>query len=174
MWDFNQVVFQGRVTEDVELKETPNTKKPYCWFTVANNGPKKNPDGFLGEYTNFLNLTLFDEYAVRNVKKLWKGRRVLVIGKLIQNKWIDTRGGKHDELRIKVDRMIFDPMTPEEREKHGVVTNNPENNPPVPAPEENPFETAAAVPVQERTDYEKESDDWASTVAEDFGLNYIF
>ena len=23
-------------------------------------------------------------------------------------------------------------------------------------------------------DYEKESDDWASTVAEDFGLNYIF
>ena len=122
MWDFNQVVFQGRVTEDVELKETPNTKKPYCWFTVANNGPKKNPDGSLGEYTNFLNLTLFDEYAVRNVKKLWKGRRVLVIGKLIQNKWIDTRGGKHDELRIKVDRMIFDPMTPEEREKHGVVT----------------------------------------------------
>lgn len=40
MWDFNQVIFQGRITENAKLRETADGIK-YCRFTVANNTPKK-------------------------------------------------------------------------------------------------------------------------------------
>jgi len=168
MWDFNQVIFQGRVTDDVKLKETPNGKK-YCWFTVANNAPKKNPDGSFGEFANFFNLVIFDEYAVRNEQKLWKGRRVMIIGKIIQNKWIDTNGGKHDELKIKVDRMIFDPLTKDEKEKHGIVSsveNNRTVNPGVDGSSDSPTE----VPVFESKDVEES----VAAMSNDFGFEDIF
>lgn len=149
MWDFNQVILQGRVTDDVRLKETVNNRK-YCWFTVANNAPKKNEDGTFGEYANFFNLTIFDDYAVKNQPKLFKGRKVLIVGRLVQNKWFDTNGGKHDEIRIRVEKMIFDPLSREEKIKHGLLNEN-ENiqeeisvyettEPEIPVPEiENPY-----------------------------------
>lgn len=168
MWDFNQVIFQGRVTEDVKLKETPNGKK-YCWFTVANNAPKKNQDGSYGEYANFFNLMIFEDYAVRNQQKLFKGRRVMIVGKLIQNKWIDTNGGKHDELKIKVDRMIFDPLTREEKNKRGLMPAN-ESGQQMNVPEENPLETSEAIPVYETKDFEEN----VSAFANDFGFGDIF
>lgn len=159
MWDFNQVIFQGRVTDDVKIKETPNGKK-YCWFTVANNAPKKNQDGSFGEYTNFFNLVIFDEYAIRSEKKLWKGRRVMVVGKMIQNKWVDTNGGKHDELKIKVDRMIFDPLSREEKLKHGLITED----------ENQQQKTPSEVPVFESQELEES----VSAMVNEFGFEDIF
>lgn len=168
MWDFNQVIFQGRVTEDVKLKETPTGKK-YCWFTVANNAPKKNQDGSFGEFSNYFNLVIFDDYAVRNEQKLWKGRRVLVIGKIIQNKWIDTNGGKHDELKIKVDRMIFDPLSKEEKEKHGILSSA-EHNRIMDSGEDVFNDPATEVPVFEIKDVEKN----VAVMSDDFGFEEIY
>lgn len=108
MWDFNQVIFQGRITENAKLRETADGIK-YCRFTVANNTPKKNYDGSVSEHTNYLNLVIFDSFAVRNEQKVFKGRRVMIVGKIIQNR------KKCEEMKIKVERILFEPLTKEER-----------------------------------------------------------
>jgi len=109
MWDFNQVIFQGRITGDAKLEVSSGGRK-YCRFSIANNTPRKNQDGTYGEYTSFVRLSLFDDYADRLWQKIKKGRRVLVLGKLFQDKWTDTNGGLHDDLKIKVVRLNFDPL----------------------------------------------------------------
>lgn len=71
----NKVIYVGRITNDLKIRETQNNKK-YCFFDIAINdgyGEKQN--------TNFINCIAWQGRAENLVKYQSKGNLILVEGK---------------------------------------------------------------------------------------------
>lgn len=85
--DFAQLIFQGRLTGDPELKETPSGT-PICKFTVAcNRRINKNE-----ERTAFIPTTVFGKDATLCAEYLSRGREVHVTGNFETDTYEDSKG----------------------------------------------------------------------------------
>lgn len=95
---YNHVTLCGRLTRDLELRETAN-KIPYVRFTLAiNNLFAPN----VGSSTTFVDAIAYRNNAVNMSKFLKKGSLVLLEGKL-QNAF----NGQYDQLEVTTNYIYF-------------------------------------------------------------------
>ena len=83
---YNKTTYLGRLTKDLELKET-NSGTAVIYFTLAVQRSYKNAQGTYD--ADFINCVAYDRVAENMAKFLVKGSRVLVEGEM--NTW-NTKG----------------------------------------------------------------------------------
>ncbi|MCX6728899.1 MAG: single-stranded DNA-binding protein [Candidatus Saccharibacteria bacterium] len=90
----NQVILMGRLTRDPEQRTT-NTGKTIVSFSIAVDR------GGQDDTADFFNVNAWEKLGELVMQYLSKGRRVLVQGRLRQDRWDDKETGKK-QSRIEV------------------------------------------------------------------------
>lgn len=103
MNDLNLVVFYGRVVSDAQIKIMPSGIK-ITNFSVANNFSTENQNGTFEDKASFFPLSIFGEYAEKMLPYLKKGQKVIIEGRLKQDRW-EKNGQKRSSLAISVRKI---------------------------------------------------------------------
>lgn len=104
MADFNQAIILGNVTKDPELRSTANGQSVVS-FSVATNRRWTNKDGQQQEDTEFHNVVAWGKLAEICGQILYKGRKVLVSGRLQTRNWEAQDGSKRFTTEIVADNV---------------------------------------------------------------------
>jgi len=119
MKNFNLVVMEGRLTDDPELRYTQNGTA-LCNFSIANNNDYYRQTERQEEVC-FVDVTVWSKLAQRCGEYLKKGRRILLDGRLKQDRWQDKDGKQHSKLCIVCHGVRFlDRYSEEEEEQEKV------------------------------------------------------
>lgn len=102
MADFNQAIILGNLTKDPELRST-STGQSVASFSVATNRRWTNKEGQLQEDTEFHNVVAWNKLAEISSQILYKGRKVLVSGRLKTRSWEGQEGVKRYTTEIIAD-----------------------------------------------------------------------
>jgi len=103
MTDFNQSIILGNVTKDPEMRYTPNGQAVIN-FSVATNRRWTNKDsGQPQEEVEFHNVVAWGKLAEICNQILYKGRKVLVVGRLRTRNWEGQDGNKRYTTEIVAD-----------------------------------------------------------------------
>ena len=104
--DLNRAQIIGRVTQDPELRQTPNGQSVVS-FSVATNRSWKDSSGEQKDQAEFHNIVAWGKLAeiIGNYAK--KGKRIYVEGRLQTRSWEDNDGGKHKKTEIVADNIIL-------------------------------------------------------------------
>ncbi len=105
--DLNIVLIAGRVVREPDVRSTP-TGRTVARFTLANNRRFKARDGEFKDDTVFVNVVIWDRQAEMAHQRLYKGRPVLVEGRLRLDEWEDRNSGqRRSRLEIVAWRISF-------------------------------------------------------------------
>ena len=102
-FNINKVILGGRLTSDVELKQTPNGVS-VCTFSLAVNR-KHQAEG--QQQADFLNCTAWRGTAEFISKYFRKGSSICVVGSIQTRTWQDQNGQKRYATDIVVDEALF-------------------------------------------------------------------
>lgn len=95
----NKTLLTGRWTKDIEFKATENGALAKCSVAVDEGyGDKK--------YTSFFDCVMFGKTAENVANHSGKGRKVLVEGRIKQERW-EKDGNPRSAVRIIVDHVEF-------------------------------------------------------------------
>lgn len=98
----NHIIFQGRLTRDLEVKET-NSGIKYAAFTLAWSEKYKET-----ETKCFMRCKAWRSTAEFMQKYLnAKGTEMLVEGRLVTNEWTDNEGQQKSVVELDVSRVHF-------------------------------------------------------------------
>jgi single-strand DNA-binding protein len=98
----NQIVLQGRLTGDPELKTTPNGTN-VCSFTIAVDRDFQSGE----KQTDFIPCTAWRQTGEFISKYFHKGGLILVTGSLQSRKWQDKNGNSRVSWDVIVERAHF-------------------------------------------------------------------
>lgn len=87
----NEITLIGNVTSDIELKITKSGAEVASFGLAWNR--KFQRDGEWQEEAHFFDITVWKEQAVNVTESLKKGDRVIVVGRIDQNRWEDKETG---------------------------------------------------------------------------------
>lgn len=96
----NSVNMIGRLTSDVELKQTQNGVS-VCSFTLAVDRPNAK------ETTDFINFVAWRQTAEFISRYFKKGNKIAISGVLTSRKFQDQNGKNHVAFEVIVDRAEF-------------------------------------------------------------------
>lgn len=113
----SRTVILGRITNDLELKQTPNGVSVLA-FTVAVDRNSKD------KQTDFISCVAWRQTAEFIAKYFGKGRMIAVEGQLRTRTYEDKNGVKHYVTEVYVDNVSF---TGESKEREH-IHNNPETS----------------------------------------------
>ncbi len=100
-FNFNKVILGGRLTSDVELKQT-QSGIPVCSFTVAvNRKASKNQE------TDFIKCNAWRATAEFISRYFRKGSSICVVGNIQQREWTDKDGNKRPITEVVVEEASF-------------------------------------------------------------------
>jgi single-strand DNA-binding protein len=108
MSNFNQVLIEGNLTRDPELRLTPKGSK-VAVFTIASNryyGSGENRT----EEVSFFEVEAWNRLAEVCGEYLTKGRGVRVIGRLKQDRWQTTEGENRSKVKVVSREVEFKPQ----------------------------------------------------------------
>ncbi len=109
MSNLNQILIEGNLVKNPELRHTPKGT-PVCTFSVASNRfYKQDQDEEFQKEVSFFDITTWTELANNCANTLKKGRGVRVIGRLKQDRWQDPEGKQRSKVYIIADHVIFKP-----------------------------------------------------------------
>ena len=101
----NTITLVGNVTDDPELRFTPSGL-PVANFTVAVNRRFKNASGqWEDRLDGFFRCSCWRDMAENVAESIQKGSRVVVVGRLQEQRWEDQDGGKRSRIEIQVDEV---------------------------------------------------------------------
>jgi single-strand DNA-binding protein len=98
----NSVVISGRVTKDVELRYLPSGMA-IASFPLAVQEDRKNAEG--GYDTNFIDVTAWGKTAEFVANHSGKGLRLIVNGRLKQEKWQDKDGANRSKISVTAEKV---------------------------------------------------------------------
>ena len=101
-FNFNKVILGGRLTADVEVKQTP-AGVPVAQFSIAVNRKYSKE----GQQTDFFNCTAWRNTAEFIGKYFGKGSSICVVGSIQNRSWTDQNGQKRYATDIIVDEAQF-------------------------------------------------------------------
>ena len=107
MNSLNSIIIEGNLTRDPMVNVTPKGTK-VCNFAVATNRFYRKDDGKEKEVSYF-DVEAWQQEAERCEKVLEKGRGVRVVGRLKQDRWVDTEGRNRSKIKIVADHVEFRP-----------------------------------------------------------------
>lgn len=105
----NRIILIGNLTADPDAKKT-SSGMIVCHFNVADN---YTADG--ETKTNYFRVTAFRKTAENCATYLSKGRKVAVVGRIVQNDYLNANGEKVRGEDIIADEVQF--LTPQTEEK---------------------------------------------------------
>ncbi len=105
MRNFNVAVLEGRLVGDPELRYTQNGTA-LCRFSIANNNDYYK-DEELQKQVNFIDVTTWAKLAERCSEYLKKGNRIIINGRLKQDRWQDDNGGNRSKISIVGNQVQF-------------------------------------------------------------------
>lgn len=99
----NTITIHGRLTQDVELKQTPSGVS-VCNFTVAvDRSYSKGED----KITDFFTVVCWRGLADMVSKYFGKGKEILVSGEMQSRKWSDNDGNNRISWEIQANTVDF-------------------------------------------------------------------
>ena len=102
----NQITIVGNLTDDPELRYTPNGAA-VANFRVAVSRRFKDPQS--GEWkdaeTSFFTVNVWRSMAENAAETLTRGSRVVVVGRLKQRSWETAEGDKRTVIEIEADEV---------------------------------------------------------------------
>lgn len=101
--NLNKVILGGRITADVELKQTPSGVS-VAQFSLAVNR-KYSKDG--QQQTDFFNVTAWRGTAEFISRYFSKGSSICIIGAIENRSWTDQNGQKRYATDIIADEALF-------------------------------------------------------------------
>lgn len=101
--NFNKAILCGRMTADVELKQTPSGVS-VCTFSVAVNR-KVGKDA--EQKTDFINCVAWRNTADFIGKYFKKGSSIMIVGNIQNRSWQDNNGNKRYATEVIVDEVHF-------------------------------------------------------------------
>lgn len=134
--NLNKVYLIGRVTNNPEIKNTPNGQ-PVCTFGLATNRVWTDRNtSQKQEKAEFHNIVIWNKMAETASKYLNKGSLVMIEGRLQTRSWQDQSGNKKYKTEIVAENMQLGPRAA------GSYTNN--------GPYQKPMQTASTeIPKEE-------------------------
>lgn len=103
MQNYATATIEGFVTHDPQLKTT-KTGKSVCTFALAINHYSKNDET---PRVSFIDVETWEKVAEICSKNVNKGKRVMVIGTLRQDRWEDDKGKTQSRLKIVGNEIRF-------------------------------------------------------------------
>ena len=97
------VTITGNLTDDPELKHTPNGNL-VATFRIAVTARVKDGEGWRDGDTSFFRVNLWRQLAERVAESLTKGDRAVVIGRLKSRSWETPEGDKRSVVEIDADQ----------------------------------------------------------------------
>ena len=104
MTDFNQATILGNLTRDPEFRIIPSGQA-VASFSIATNRRWTTADGTQQENVQFHNIVAWGKLAEICQKILYKGRKVLVVGRLQTRNWEGQDGVKRYSTEIVADHI---------------------------------------------------------------------
>lgn len=101
----NKVMLIGWVDGDLEMRHTPNGR-PVTSFSIATSRTWTSSEGERHEETEWFNVVAWGALAEICHKRLSKGQRVYVEGRLQTRSWEDGQGRKHFRTEVVAHEMI--------------------------------------------------------------------
>ena len=95
---FNKVVLCGRISNDLELRQT-NNGKSYCRFNLAVNR--------MNEGTDFITITVWNKQAENIVEYQSKGSLILVEGSISTGTYTDADGNNRKTFEVMAQNVQF-------------------------------------------------------------------
>ncbi len=102
-FNFNKVVLGGRLTADVEQKQTPSGVA-VCNFSLAVNR-KYSKEG--EQQTDFINCQAWRGTAEFISKYFRKGSAICIVGSIQTRNWKDQNGNNRYSTEVVVDEAMF-------------------------------------------------------------------
>lgn len=97
----NRIEIEGRLGMDPELRYTKG-ETPYCRLSVGDSQRwKDNRTDEWQERTDWHNVTVWGDIAVKAHNSLRKGNLVFVVGRVEYNSWEDDEGKKRYATNVK-------------------------------------------------------------------------
>lgn len=117
----NKVIIMGRITQDLELKQTPSGVSVLS-FTVAvdRNFTKQGEE----KQSDFISCVAWKERAEFISKHFGKGRMIALEGQLRTRTYEDKNGSKHYVTEVFVDNASF---TGEKKAENQTTIGNPDD-----------------------------------------------
>jgi single-strand DNA-binding protein len=100
----NVVSVVGNLTREPELRYTPSGAA-VCKFGLAVNRSYANRNGDRVEQTDFFDVTAWRELGENIAESLTVGSRVIVTGRLQQDRWENEGGEKRSKVYIVADEV---------------------------------------------------------------------
>ena len=101
--NLNKVILGGRLTADVELKQTPSGVS-VCQFSLAVNR-RYSKEG--EQQTDFINCVAWRNTAEFISKFFRKGSSLCVVGQIQTRSWTDSNDQKRYATEVLVDEALF-------------------------------------------------------------------
>lgn len=103
----NKVLIAGNLTDDPQLRATPNGAM-VCEFTLAlNRSYKSKQSEERVEEVAFVEVVAWGRTAEVSAEYLKKGRSAFVEGRLTQSRWESPEGKKMSRLRVTAEHVQF-------------------------------------------------------------------
>lgn len=101
----NSVTISGNLTADAVVRQTNNGTSVYSFGMAVNERRRNQQSGEWEEVPNFIDCTIFDRDGKRSwmVNCLRKGFKVLVHGRLQQDRWTDQQGNSRSTIKVIVN-----------------------------------------------------------------------
>lgn len=134
MTDFNQAIILGNITRDPEFRYTPNGQAVISFSVATNRRWANRETNEPQEATEFHNVVAWGKLAEICNQILYKGRKVLVVGRLQTRSWEGQDGIKRYSTEIIADHISAtgSPKTLANTESTYKNTKTQENNDTVP------------------------------------------
>ena len=106
--NLNKVVLAGRVTADIELKQTPSGVS-VASFSIAVNRRyvSKSTDAQAQPQADFINVTAWRTTAEFISKYFHKGSAICITGSIQTRKWQDQQGNNRYSTEVVADEAMF-------------------------------------------------------------------
>lgn len=106
--NLNKVVLAGRVTADIELKQTPSGVSVVS-FSIAVNRRyvSKSSDSQAQPQADFINVTAWRTTAEFISKYFHKGSAICITGSIQTRKWQDQQGNNRYATEVVADEAMF-------------------------------------------------------------------
>jgi single-strand DNA-binding protein len=102
-FSINKVILGGRLTNDVELKQTPSGVSVAQFSLAVNRSYSKDGQ----QQTDFFNITAWRATAEFISRYFRKGSSICVVGTIQNRTWTDTNGQKRYATDIIADEVRF-------------------------------------------------------------------
>lgn len=109
----NQIIIEGNVVRDSQIKETQRGTR-VATMSIASNRVFKDSNGDFQSEVSFFDVQAWGQKFCESVAKNGiKGRGVRIVGRLKQDRWKNDSGKSQSKIYIIADHIDFKPLSKE-------------------------------------------------------------